>query len=91
MLARHVTEVPTINKTHYYFFLLYCLCHQFLLRTACPPQSLSYSECPDSDLSVFSGAGLSLVSASSDQRATEMYRFCFQLSFSSQKYLKPSY
>lgn len=37
MLARHVTEVPTINKTHYYFFLLYCLCHQFLLRTACPP------------------------------------------------------
>lgn len=50
MLARHLTEISTINIVHCYFYY-YCLYHKFLLWiTGLLFQSLLCSESLDSDL-----------------------------------------
>lgn len=71
-------------------FTIPCFNHQLLLWTACS-LSLFCSESHESDLTQHSQCVLGcLIPASSNERATEMYHFYFQLLFPSQKYFKPN-
>lgn len=82
-------SLPFISFTIIAFIIPF-LNHQLLLWTACS-LSLFCSESHESDLTQHSQCVLGcLIPASSNERATEIYHFYFQLLFPSQKYFKPN-
>ena len=84
-----IKSLPSIIFTIIVFIITF-LNHQLLLWTACS-LFLFCSESHDSGLTQHSQCVLGcLIPASSNERATEMYRFYFQLLFPSQKYFKPN-
>lgn len=89
-LGIRLQSLPSIKFTIIIFIITLSVISLCFGLLACPVLFLFWESWLQSYLAFSVCAGLSLVPASADERATKTYHFCFQLSFPSQKYLQPS-